>query len=54
MKYRYRITSEGTVEADDEGEAEILAVEQVESGAGLVACDVEIELLTGGTEHGHH
>jgi hypothetical protein len=41
VRYRYVITSEGTVEADTPAEAEAAAFEHVELGAGVTVCDIE-------------
>jgi hypothetical protein len=41
LRYRYVITSEGTVEADTLAEAEAAAFEHVELGAGITVCDIE-------------
>ena len=41
MRYRYVITAEGTVEAENIAEAEAAAFQMVDEGRGRIQCDLE-------------
>jgi hypothetical protein len=50
VKYRYVITNEGTVEADNTAEAEAAAFQSCDQGFGIFTCEVEPLLREVGDE----